>query len=72
MEKKTYRALACTAALTASFTLTSVTEVYAAPDTAAVEEAATEATQEATGEEPVVMTASGELALPDISSSPEN
>ena len=72
MEKKTYRALACTAALTASFTLTSVTEVYAAPDTAAVEESATEATQEAAGEEPAVMTASGELALPDISSSPEN
>ena len=66
MEKKTYRALACTAALTASFALTTVTEVSAAPEENSV------AGESVPAAEAGVMTTSGELSLPDIASSPDN
>ena len=66
MEKKTYRALACTAALTASFALTPAVEVFAAPEEKGVTEESIPA------EKAGVMTTDGELSLPDISSAPEN
>ncbi|MGP1366789.1 MAG: BamA/OMP85 family outer membrane protein [Schwartzia sp. (in: firmicutes)] len=59
MEKKLYRTLTCTAALTASLALLGASGVSAAPDSAA-----------AGGTD--VVTTEGELSLPDISSAPEH